>query len=161
MRRTSSFAIVRNTLLSLLVCLCLACSTRSEAGAPCPTIEMNAVADTPTDSTRSAVMANDTTTVLMSRSSLVTTGDITGATASASQTEGQWDLNLTVTDDAAKRVNEFSTQNVGKHLALVVDGKVHGTPRIAGAIVGNKYQIDGLSRADAERLAATLANGCR
>ena len=161
MQRTSAFAVFHNTLFSLIICLCLACSTRSEAGAPCPAIEMNAIADTPTDSARSAVMANDTTTILMSRTSLVTTADITGATASASQTEGQWDLNLTVTDDAASRVREFSSQNVGKHVALVVDGKVHGTPRIAGAIVGNKYRIDGLSRADAERLAAALTNGCR
>jgi hypothetical protein len=47
-------------------------------------------------------------------------------------------------------------------MALVVDGKAHGgTPRIAGAITSNKYQLDGFSRADAERLATAISNGCR
>src|SRR5262245_53043343 len=151
-------SVIVHTLLSLMICLCLGCATRHEAGAPCPAIEMSAVADTQTDSTK-AVTLNDTTRILISRTPLVATGDITGATAS--QTEDQWGLNFRMTDDAAKRVHEFSKQHVGSNLALVVDGKVHGTPRIAGAIVGNKYRIDGFSRAEAERLATAITNGCR
>jgi preprotein translocase subunit SecD len=157
MDRKSPFAIV-HALLSLMMCLCLACATRHEAGAPCPVIEMSAVTDTPTDSSK-AVTLNDTTTILMSRTPLVATSDITGATAS--QADGEWTLNFTVTDDAAKRVHEFSKQHVGRNLALVVDGKVHGTPRIAGAIVGNRYRIEGFNRADAERLSTAISNGCR
>ena len=151
--------VIVHTLLSMMICLCLACATRHEAGAPCPVIEMSAVADTQTDSSKTATTLNDTTTILMSRTPLVATGDITGATAS--QTEDQWVLNFTVTDDAAKRVHEFTKQHVGRNLALVVDGKVHGTPRIAGAIIGNRYQIDGFNRTDAEQLAAAISNGCR
>ncbi len=148
-----------HTLLSLMICLCLACATAGrEAGARCPAIEMSVVADTQTDSTKTVTL-NDTTTILMSRTPLVATGDITGA--AASQSEDQWVLNFTVTDDAAKRVHEFSQRNVGRNLALVVDGKVHGTPRIAGAIIGNGYRIDGFNRADAERLATAISNGCR
>src|SRR5690348_8870327 len=145
--RTPRFAIV-HTLLSLMICLCLACSTRHEAGAPCPAIEMSAVADTQTDSTK-AVALNDTTTILISRTPLVATSDITGA--AASQVGDQWVVNFTVTDDAAKRVHEFTKQHVGKNMALVVDGKLYGTPRIASAITGG-YRIDGFNRADAERL---------
>ena len=81
--------------------------------------------------------------------------------ATASQTEDQWVLNFTVTDDAAKRVHEFSKQHIGKNLALVVDGKVHGTPRIASALTGNGYRIEGFNRADAERMATAISNGCR
>ena len=157
MDRKSRFVIV-HTLLSLMICLCLACATRHEAGAPCPAIEMSGVVDTQTDSSKTVTL-NDTTTILMSRTPLVATGDITGATAS--QTEDQWVLSFTVTDDAAKRVHEFSKQHVGRNLALVVDGKVHGTPRIAGAIIGNRYRIGGFNRADAERLATAISNGCR
>ena len=157
MDRKPTFVIV-HTLLSLMICLCLACATRHEAGAPCPAIEMSAVADTQTDSSK-AVSLNDTTTILISRTPLVATGDITGA--AASQSEDQWVLNFTVTDDAAKRVHETSKQLVGKNLALVVDGKVHGTPRIAAAIIGNTYRIEGLNRADAERMATAINNGCR
>ena len=150
--------VIVHTLLSLMICLCLACATRHEAGAPCPAIEMSAVADTQTDSTKTGTL-NDTTTILVPRTPLVVTGDITSATASL--TDGEWVLNFTVTDDAAKRVHEFTKEHVGGSLALVVDGKVHGTPRIAGAIVGNRYRIGGFNRADAERLATVISNGCR
>lgn len=151
--------VIVHILLSLMICLCLACATAGhEAGAPCPAIEMSEVADTQTDSTKTVTL-NDTTTILMSRTPLVATGDITGATASL--TEDQWVLNFTVTDDAAKRVHEFSKQHVGRNLALVVDGKVHGTPRIAAAIIGNRYRIEGFNRADAERMATAISNGCR
>ena len=158
MDRKPPFVIV-HTLLSLMICLCLACATRHEAGAPCPAIEMSAVADTQTDSSRTVTL-NDTTTILISRTPLVATGDITGATAS--QTEDQWVLSFTVTDDAAKRVHEFSKQHVGRILALVVDGKVHGgTVRIVGAVISNKYELDGFNRADAEGMATAINNGCR
>jgi len=155
--RKPPFGIV-HTLLSLMICLCLACRTPHETGASCPAIEMNAVADTRTDSTKSVAL-NDTTTILMSRTPLVTTSDITSATAS--QTGDQWVVNFTVTDDAAKRVHEFTGQHVGRKVALVVDGKVYGTPRVASAIVGNEYRIDGFNRADAERLVTAITNSCR
>ena len=157
MDRKPTFVIL-HTLLSLVICLSVACATRHEADVRCPAIEMSAVAVTQTDSTRSVTL-NDNTTILVSRTPLVATADITGATAS--QTGDQWSLNFTVTDDAAKRVQEFTKQHVGsRDLALVVDGKVHGTPRIAGSIIGG-YRIDGLSRADAERMATAITNGCR
>ena len=157
MNRKPAFVII-HTLLSLMICLGLACAPRHEAGARCPAIEMSAVADTQTDSSKSVTL-NDTTRILMSRTPLVATRDITGATAS--QTDDQWILNFTVTDDAAERVRDFTNQHVGRNLALVVDGKVHGTPRIASAIVGNRYRIEGFNRADAERLATAISNGCR
>src|SRR6185503_19157069 len=92
--RKPPFVIV-HTLLSLMICLCLACATAGrEAGAPCPVIEMSAVADTQTDSGKTVTL-NDTTTILISRTPLVATGDITSA--NASQTEDQWALNFTVT----------------------------------------------------------------
>ena len=140
--RKSRFAVV-HTLLSLMMCLCLACATPRDADAPCPVIEMRAVSDTPTDSS----------------TPLVSTSDITGATAS--QADGEWTLNFTVTDDAAKRLHDFTEQHVGKKLALAVDGKVHDTPRIASAITGNRYQISGLNRTDAERMATAISTGCR
>lgn len=157
MDRKPAFAVVY-ILVLLMISLCLACATRSEAGARCPAIEVSAVADTQTHSSKTGTL-NDTTTIGMSRTPLVATGDITGA--AASRTNDQWVLNFTVTDDAAKRVHEFSKQHVGTTLALVVDGKVYGTPRIAGAIVGNRYRIEGFNQADAERVATAISNGCR
>ena len=151
--RKPSFVIVR-TLLLLMICLCLACAIAGgEAGARCPAIEMSVVADTQSDSTRTVTL-NDTATILISRTPLVATGDITGA--SASLTEDQWVLNVTVTDDAAKRVHEVTKQHVGRNLALV-----YGTPRIAAAVSGNKYQIGGFDQSRAEWMATAINNGCR
>src|SRR4026207_2020388 len=155
--RKPRFVIVA-TLLSLMICPWLACATRHEAGAPCPAIEMSVVADTQTDSTKTVTL-NDTTTILVPRTPLVVTGDITSATASL--TDGEWVLNFTVTNDAAKRVHEFTKQHVGRDLALVVDGKVYGTPRIAAAIIGNKYQIGGFDQSHAEWMATAINKGCR
>jgi len=157
MHRTPRFVII-HTLLSLMTCLSLACATSREAGPPCPAIEMSVVVDTQADSTRTGTL-NDTTTILMSRTPMVATGDIISATAS--EGEDTWALDFTVTDVAAKRVQEVSKQNVGRNLALVVDGKVRGTPRIASAIIGNQYRIDGFDRTDAERMATAISNGCR
>jgi SecD/SecF fusion protein len=119
---------------------------------------MSGVADTQTNSSKTVTL-RDNTTILISRTPLVATSDITSATAS--EGEDKWVLNFTVTDGAATRVHEFSKQNVGRDLALVIDGKVYGTPRIAGAIVGNGYRIDGVNRADAEAMATAISNGCR
>jgi preprotein translocase subunit SecD len=157
MDRKPRFAIT-HTLLSLMICLSLACATSREAGTPCPAIEMSVVVDNQTDSTKSVTL-NDSTKILISRTPMVATGDIISATAS--EGEDKWVLNFTVTDAAAKRVHEVTKQNVGRNGALVVDGKVRGTPRIAGAIIGNKYRIEGLDRADAERMATAINNGCR
>ncbi|MDB4908073.1 MAG: hypothetical protein JWO05_2857 [Gemmatimonadetes bacterium] len=160
MTRKPVVAIV-HTLFSLMLSVCISCASRADASAPCPVVEMSAVADTQAESSK-AVTLNDTTTILISRTPLVATGDITGASARASQAENQWVVDLTVTDDAAKRVHDFTQQHVGRKLAVVVDGKAHGgTPRIAGAVVSNSYEIDGLTRADAERLANAIAKGCR
>ena len=151
--------VVVDTLLSLTICLCLACATTSrDASTPCPAIEMSEVADTQTDSTK-AVTLNDTTTILVPQTPLVATGDITSATVSL--TDGEWVLNFTVTDDAAKRVHESTKQHVGRNLALVVDGKVYGTPRIADAIIGNRYRIGGFDQPHAEWMATAISNGCR
>jgi preprotein translocase subunit SecD len=148
----------RQSLSSLMVCLSLACATTGRDAGRCPAIEMSVVADTQTDSTRSVTL-NDTATILISRTSLVATGDVTGATASL--TEGEWVLNFTVTDDAAKRVHEATTRNIGRNLALVVDGKVYGTPRIAAAIIGNGYRIGGFDQSHAEWMATAINRGCR
>ena len=157
MDRKPRFAVV-HTLLSLMVCLCLACATRHEAGARCPAIEMSAVESTQTDSTKTVTL-NDTAKILVSRTPVVTTDDITGATSS--QMDEEWELSFTVTDAAAKRVQEFTKQHVGTNLAILVDGKVYGTPPlITGAVTTNRYRIEGFNRADAEQLAAALSNGC-
>jgi preprotein translocase subunit SecD len=155
--RKVRFATFHNLLL-LMICLCLGCGTHADQSAACPAIEVSAVADVQSDSTR-PVALNDGTRIPLTRTPLVTSADITGANASL--TEGQWVLNVDVTDDAARRVQDFSRQNVGRTMAFLVDGKVHSTPRILDPITGKGFLIGGFEQADAERLATAIRNGCK
>jgi preprotein translocase subunit SecD len=156
--RKVSFATFHNVVALLMMCLCLACGTPPDQRAACPAIEMSAVADVQSDSTR-PVALNDSTTIALARTPLVTSADITGA--SASLTEGQWVLNLAVTDEAAKRVQDFSTRHVGQTVAFLIDGKVHSTPIIRDRITGKGFLIGRFEQADAERLATAINNGCK
>jgi preprotein translocase subunit SecD len=157
-RRWVPFAVFHNLLLST-ICVCLACSTHVEQPVACPAIEFSAVADAQSDSTK-PVTLNDGTTVQVSRTPLLMSADITGG--SASSTAGEWVVNVDMTGEGAKRLDAFSKQNVGRKMAVLVDGKVHGgTPRVAGPITAKGFQIDGFQRADAEQLATALNAGCK
>jgi preprotein translocase subunit SecD len=156
--RRVPFAAFQKVVL-LIICVCVGCGTHADSGVSCPAIEVSAVADAPTVSTRSAVL-NDSTKIPLTETPLVTSADITGATASLNGS--QWRLNVNVTDEAAKRVHDFSAQHIGRTLALLVDGKVQGTPKIAGTITAKEFLIGEFkNREDAERLAAAMRNGCK
>jgi hypothetical protein len=155
--RTVRFARFQTLVLSI-TCLGVGCGTPSDQSAACPAIEVSAVADAQSDSTRPVVL-NDGTTIPLTRTPLVTSADITGANASL--TEGQWVLNVDVTAEAAQRVQDFSKQNVGRTMAFLVDGKVHRTPRILDPITGQGFLIGRFEQADAERLATAISNGCK
>src|SRR5688572_14638740 len=98
--RKVPFATFRNLML-LMICVSLGCGTPSDQSPACPAIEVSVVADVQSDSTR-PVTLNDGATIPLTRTPLVTSADITGA--SASLTEGQYVLNVDVTDESAKRV---------------------------------------------------------
>ncbi len=119
---------------------------------------MSVVADVQSDSTRPATLA-DGTTIQVTRTQLITNADITGA--SASQDGGEYVLKLDMNDAGAKRVQAFSRQNVGRTMALLLDGKVRSTPKIMGQLTGRGLQIGTFDQADAERLAKAINNGCK
>lgn len=156
-RRKVPFATFHKLVL-LMICACLGCGTRPDHNAACPAIEMSAVEEVQSDSTR-PVALDDGTKIPLTTTPLVTSADITGANASL--TEGQWVLNVDVTDEAAKRVQDFSKQNVGRTMAFLVDGKVHRTPRILDPITGKGFLIGRFEQADAERLATAISSGCK
>jgi preprotein translocase subunit SecD len=147
-----------NKLVLLMTCMFLGCRAPADQKAACPAIEVSAVANVQSDSTR-PVALDGGTKIPLARTPLVTSADVTGANASL--TEGQWVLNLDLTDEAAKRVQVFSRQNVGRTMAFLVDGRVQSTPRIMDPITGKGFLIGGFKQADAERLATAISNGCK
>jgi preprotein translocase subunit SecD len=130
----------------------------SEAVPPtCPSLEVAIVAEMPSDSARVVALSNGKRVVLTG-SPLLTSADV--ASASASLTEGQYVLNLNLTADAARRVQVFSEQNVGRTMAFLVDGRIIRTPTIKDPITGNGFLIGAFERPEAERLADALNGGC-
>ena len=148
----------KQMVMSWMICMCLGCGAHAAQPAACPAIEMAAVADAPTDSTRTVAL-DDGKTLALTRTPVVTSADITGARAS--QDNGQWVLQFDLTDEAAKRVQDFSKQHVGQTVALLLDGKVRGTPKIVGPLTGKGFQIGVSDRAEGERLATAVGNGCK
>jgi preprotein translocase subunit SecD len=144
-----------------LLIVCVVCDNRNTIlaqRAACPAIEVSVVADAPSDSNR-FILATDGRSIRLTAEPLVTSADVTGAHASL--TEGQYVLNVGVTVEAAKRVQLFSERNVGNTLAFLVDGRVLRTPKIRDPITGNGFLIGAFERAEAERLADAINNGCR
>ena len=155
--RNVPVAVFHNLVLSM-ICVCLGCGAPADRTAACPTIEVSAIAEVQSEST-GPVALNDSTNIPLTGTPLVTSADITGARATL--TEGQWVLNLDVTEEGARRVQVFSKQNVGRTMAFLVDGKVHRMPRILDPIMGNGFLIGGFERADAERVATAINRGCK
>jgi preprotein translocase subunit SecD len=142
----------------LMMCACLGCTKSPAHRAACPAIEMSAVADEQSDTTRT-VAVTDGSKIPLTQTPLVTSADVTGARASL--TDGQWVLNVDMTDAAAKRVRDFTRQNVGRTVAFLVEGKVRSTPTIKDPITGKGFLVGGFDQADAQRLATAISNGCK
>jgi SecD/SecF fusion protein len=141
----------------LAILLLVACGRSDAQRATCPTIEVSVVADVPSDSDRSVALP-DGKRILLTGTPLLTSLDVTGA--SASLTEGQYVLNLSVSAEAAARVQAFTEQNVGRTMAFLVDGRVVRTPMIKDPITGTGFLVGAFERAEAERLADALSGGC-
>lgn len=72
---------------------------------------------------------------------------------------GGYEIGLEFTGDGSRRFAAVTGQNVGRQLAIVLDGKVYSAPLIRSAIPNGKASISGhFSREDALNLANVLNN---
>jgi len=68
-------------------------------------------------------------------------------------------VSFTLTPDGAKRFSEYSSKNIGKILAIVLDGEVISAPRING-VISDQGQIEGqFTREEANSLVLQLKYG--
>jgi hypothetical protein len=63
------------------------------------------------------------------------------------------------TDEGAEQLAEVTRQNIGKRLAIVIDGKLYSTPQIATAITGGNAEIAGNFTKEEATVLATKLNG--
>ncbi|RMG58598.1 MAG: protein translocase subunit SecD, partial [Bacteroidetes bacterium] len=68
-----------------------------------------------------------------------------------------WEVLIEMNPAAAEPWAALTRAHIGKHLALVLDGRVYSAPRVMSEISGGKLMITGnFSRDEARELAALL-----
>lgn len=85
---------------------------------------------------------------------------ITDAKDEFDQTYGRPSVSMSMNSDGARRWAEMTKANVGKAIAIVLDGVVYSAPRVNGEISGGNSQITGnFTIEDTKDLANTLKSG--
>ncbi len=73
---------------------------------------------------------------------------------------GQREILLTFNPEGAVQFGNVTSKNVGRALAIILDGKLYSAPTIQTAITGGNAQITGnFSREEAENIANALVSG--
>lgn len=88
-------------------------------------------------------------------------GDVvTDASDQFNNISGQPEVSMTMNSEGARRWAELTKANVGKAIAIVLDGVVYSAPRVNGEISGGQSSISGnFTIEDTKDLANTLKSG--
>jgi preprotein translocase subunit SecD len=97
---------------------------------------------------------------IVSRTPVVTGRDLRGATESRNaEMPGQWQINFTLSGEAARRFGPFTEQNRGRQMAIILDHQIQSAPTIQSRIE-DQGRIDGnFSQESAHNLALVLRAG--
>ena len=91
---------------------------------------------------------------------VLTGTDLKDAQAATNQQNGQNVVNLEFTDEGAKKFADLTSKNVGRTIAILLDGEVLTAPNVREPILGGKAEISGQkSREEAQNLAVVLRSG--
>lgn len=104
-----------------------------------------------TEATLSAAPAQ---TVYLHPDPLLTNADL--ESAAAVDLDGQTGIEFSTTAVGGARLRQATAANIGKHLAILIDGEVRIAPRITVAIGGKGVITGDFSPVDAERIAAGM-----
>jgi preprotein translocase subunit SecD len=108
----------------------------------------------------STPQAGATVYYILTQNPVVTGRDLRSATAGPNpDNPGEWEVNFSLSRDAAQRFGPFTQANIGKNLAIVLDHKVQSAPVIQGQI-SDQGQITGsFTEQQANDLAVVLRSG--
>jgi preprotein translocase subunit SecD len=112
--------------------------------------------------TRNPSAGFDTSEVwyILSRAPVVTGRDLRSAVENRNTSNpGMWQVNFTLSPEAAKRFGPFTQQNIGRQMAIVLDHRVSSAPTIQGRIDDNGEITGNFSQESAHDLALTLRAG--
>jgi len=97
---------------------------------------------------------------VLSRAAAVTGRDLRSAVENRNTTNpGMWQINFTLSPEAAKRFGPFTQQNLGRQMAIVLDHRVSSAPTIQGKIEDSGEITGNFSQESAHDLALTLRAG--
>src|SRR5437773_7758992 len=97
---------------------------------------------------------------VLSRAPVVTGRDLRSAVETRNTSNpGMWQVNFTLSPEAAKRFGPFTEQNIGNRMAIVLDHKVQSAPVINGRIDDTGMIEGNFSQESAHELALVLRAG--
>jgi preprotein translocase subunit SecD len=96
---------------------------------------------------------------LVSRSPIITGGDLRDARAEPGEFPGRWDTGFQLSPDAAQRFAGFTEAHINKRLAIVVDNTVLSAPRIDNRIADQGRIQGARTLEEAQDLALNLRAG--
>jgi preprotein translocase subunit SecD len=118
------------------------------------------VPDDPKSRKSNGVTAAGETWYVLSRLAIVTGRDLRSAVENRNANNpGMWQINFTLSPEAAKRFGPFTQQNLGRQMAIVLDHQVTSAPTIQGRIDDTGEITGNFSQESAHDLALTLRAG--
>jgi preprotein translocase subunit SecD len=97
---------------------------------------------------------------IVSRAPIVTGRDLRSAVENRStQNPGQWQINFSLSPEAARRFGPFTEQNIGRQMAIVLEHRVYSAPVIHGRIEDTGVIEGSFSQESAHDLALVLRAG--
>ena len=87
-------------------------------------------------------------------------GDVIVSATDDYDTNGRPSVSMTMNSDGARRWAQLTKQNVGKPIAIALDGYIYSAPNVQNEITGGQSQITGqFSQEDTKDLANVLKSG--
>jgi RNA polymerase sigma factor (sigma-70 family) len=82
-------------------------------------------------------------TLYVQKKVLLDQTDLKSASVITNQSAGKPRIDITFTDAGAKRFAKVTRQNIGKRLAIIIDGRLYSAPTIRSEIPGGQAQVTG------------------
>jgi len=142
----------------------LSSDTSAGGGNPAPSVfQFRLVLDAPSakadpmTAVRPGADAKATETLYVQKKVLLDQTDLKSASVITNQPAGKPRIDITFTDTGAKRFAKVTRQNIGKRLAIIIDGRLYSAPTIKSEVQGGLVQITGnFSVQEAQDLATKI-----
>jgi preprotein translocase subunit SecD len=100
-------------------------------------------------------------TLVLAEDPILTASDIVSAELGFDQYQGMPVVQIKLSPRGSQVIAKFTTENIGRRLAIVINNKVVSAPRLYGPILDGEMQISGrFSAKEARKLAAALSQKC-